>query len=242
MMLTSHHDTIACRVHSAPVASAAAAAAPPRAAPPDTPSTHGRGRRPPTSANGSAAARPTPTSSELKRVGVGHRPHAAGHRVERDHRRRDQDAGRQVRCRGRRRRSTPSATSSSALQNISASIAGSDSTTAHRAPKRASNGSISVCELVRAHAAREEQAAEDQADAEADAALQAAGEARPVDALGGAEQVAAVHPGRRHGEGGEPQRHRPAGDHEVGGASRRRLAARRPASRCRETTRTSGRW
>ncbi len=38
----------------------------------------------------------------------------------------------------------PSATSSSALQNISASIAGSDSTTAQRAPNRASNGSISV--------------------------------------------------------------------------------------------------
>ena len=38
----------------------------------------------------------------------------------------------------------PIATSSSALQNISASIAGSDRTTAQRGPKRASNGSISV--------------------------------------------------------------------------------------------------
>jgi hypothetical protein len=38
----------------------------------------------------------------------------------------------------------PRATSSSALQNISASTAGSASTTAHFAPKRASNGSIRV--------------------------------------------------------------------------------------------------
>ncbi len=38
----------------------------------------------------------------------------------------------------------PSATSSSALQNISASTAGSASTTAHFAPNRASKGSISV--------------------------------------------------------------------------------------------------
>ena len=38
----------------------------------------------------------------------------------------------------------PSATSSSALQNISASIAGTDKTAAQRAPKRASNGSMSV--------------------------------------------------------------------------------------------------
>ena len=73
--------------------------------------------------------------------------------------------------------------------------------------------------LERAHPAREEQAADDQADAEAHAALQAAGEARPVDALGGAQQVAAVHPGRGHGERRQPQRHRPAGDHEVVGAA-----------------------
>ena len=38
----------------------------------------------------------------------------------------------------------PSATSSSALQNISANIAGSDSTAAHAGPKRASNRSMSV--------------------------------------------------------------------------------------------------
>ena len=38
----------------------------------------------------------------------------------------------------------PSATSSSALQNISASIAGTDSTTAQPGPNRASNGSMSV--------------------------------------------------------------------------------------------------
>jgi hypothetical protein len=71
-------------------------------------------------------------------------------------------------------------------------------------------------ELERAHTAGEEQAAEDQADAETDAALQPGGDAAAVDAFGGAEQVAAVDPGGGHRERGQPQRHGAARDHEAG--------------------------
>ena len=108
----------------------------------------------------------------------------------------------------------PSATSNSALQNISPASAGSDSTAAQRLPKRASNGSISVVKLERAHAPREEHAAENQADAEAEPALQSRSWIELVGAFGSAEQIAAVHPRRRHRERRQPQRHRPARNHE----------------------------
>jgi hypothetical protein len=53
-------------------------------------------------------------------------------------------------------------------------------------------------------------------DAEADAALRAEMNRRLVDAFGGAEQVPAVHPRRRHRERGDDQRHLPAGDDQIG--------------------------
>ena len=85
-------------------------------------------------------------------------------------------------------------------------------------------------ELEPAHPAREEDAAEDQAHAEAETALDPDGQARLVRSFDRAQQVAAVHPGRGHRQHGEPQRHGPTGDEQSGGRAAARLARRDDAN------------
>jgi hypothetical protein len=89
-------------------------------------------------------------------------------------------------------------------------------------PKRISNGSM-------AHHAGKDAAADDQAQAETEAALNAKLNRRLVDAFRRAQQVAAVHPRRRHRQRGDPERHLPAGDNQIGGSAATHLARREPA-------------
>ena len=109
----------------------------------------------------------------------------------------------------------PSATSSSALQNISANIAGSEQHGGPRWTEARLEQIDQRGEAERAHPLGEEHAAEDQTEAETDAALQSGRDARSIDAFGRAEEVPAVDPRGGHGERRQPQRHGAARDNEV---------------------------
>ena len=81
------------------------------------------------------------------------------------------------------------------------------------------------------HAVREEDPAEDQAEAEKEPALRPGCDVGFEGALGGAEQIAAVDPRGGHGEQGDPLGQGTPRDDEVGGGAVLHLAARRPTAR-----------
>src|SRR5205814_4006541 len=70
-----------------------------------------------------------------------------------------------------------------------------------------------------AHAAGEKDAADDQAESETQSALHAGSDIVLERALGRAEQIAAIHPGRGHGQQSDPLRKRAARHNQVGDAT-----------------------
>jgi hypothetical protein len=84
-------------------------------------------------------------------------------------------------------------------------------------------------EPVPPHHAGEEDAAENEADAEAETTLDPELDRSFVRTLGGAEQIPAVHPGRRHRQRRDPQRHRAARDDQIGRGALTDFSRRRPA-------------
>jgi len=165
---------------------------------------------------------------KLENIGVGDRPHAAEHRVgRRDDRGQENGSGQ--------------------IHSQQDAEGGADGDEQLRAPEQLAgqrgekqDGRPPLAETrleridqrrepVAAHDAGEEEAAEDQADAEAEPALNPELDRVLVRAFGGAEKVAAVDPRRRHGERRDPQRHRAPGDDQVGGRALARLARGDPA-------------
>jgi hypothetical protein len=81
------------------------------------------------------------------------------------------------------------------------------------------------------HAAREEDPADDQAEAEEEAALSSGCDVGLEGALGSSEKVAAVDPGGGHGEQGDPLRQGTPRDDEVGRGAVLHLACGQEADR-----------
>ena len=166
--------------------------------------------------------------AELHDVGVGHRPHAAGHRVGGGDRRRQQDR------RGQRHVEQHAEGRADRDQQLGApeQLAGQRRQEQHRGPPGAEARLERVDERREPeapHDAREEQAAENQAEAEAQAALDAELNRGRERAFGRAEQVPAIDPRGGHGQRGDPHRHRPPGHDQVGGRAVTGLARRQPA-------------
>ena len=231
MTLTSHHDTIAARPRAGAACGGDRIR---RIRPRGLIRVHAAPRRRPRRARTAAPTREADADEhQLKGVGVGHRPHPAGHRVERDDRRGDHDAGGRGRDRARRRTSSRARPAAPRSRTSPPAPPAAPAPPPTSAPKRASNGSISVWNSSARMRRAKNRPPRIRLMPKHTPPCRPLARLDAVDAFGGAEQVAAVHPRRGHGERRQPQRHRPAGDHEVVGACRARPRPWRgtPASR-----------